>query len=259
MKMNKILAAMAASAISVSAFAAMNLSASAEKKDSYKFALRGQFGTENDWGDGHTVTVDKNGTYSIEWAVSQATETNNEDIILFIDTDVNIYDYAANENSDGITDGVIKFAIDSVTVDGVAQSYTFSEGSLRTDDGGSNMRLNLNNRFQGNVDLDGNFAVEDKIVVTFTVDGLFENADAEDTTTTTTTAPAAAAGTTTTTTAAAAAAGGTTTTKAAAAAAGTTTAAAQAAAATGDAGVGVVVAAVAVAGAAAYVSRKKND
>ena len=79
-----------------------------------------------------------------------------------------------------------------------------------------------------------------------------EDAPAE--TTTTTEAPA---GNTTTTTTAKPAAGGTTTAKPAAGGT-TTTAKKEASAATGDMGVGLAVAAIAVAGAAAFVSRKKD-
>lgn len=253
MKMKNIAAIVAAMA--VSAVSVMSMSASAEMKDSYTFALGGQFGVYSDWSKTNTVTVDHDGTYSLTWTVPEATETNEEDLTLLLDSDVNIYDYATTEGGTGLTDGTIKVTIDSVTVDGAVIAYTQSADSLTDGDDGSSLRVNMRNRFASPVitDLDANWAIESELVVTFTVEGLFpvveETTEAPETTTA---APAdgttTAAGSTTT------AAGSTTT-----AAGGTTTAAATTTnAATGDTGIAVAVAALAVAGGMVLVSRKNK-
>ncbi len=254
MKMKNIAAIVAAMA--VSAVSVVSMSASAEMKDSYTFALGGQFGVYSDWAKTNTVTVDHDGTYTITWTVPEATETNENDLTLLLDSDVNIYDYATTEGGTGLTDGTIKVTIDSVTVDGTALAYTQSAESLGTDDLGSALRVNMRNRFASPVitDLEANWSIQSELAVTFTVEGLFPVNDPEPTEASTeeqTTAPAdsttTAAGTTT--------AGGTTTT----AAGSTTTAVATTTnAATGDTGIAVAVAALAVAGGMVLVSRKNK-
>lgn len=258
MKMKSIAAIVAAMA--VSAVSVVSMSASAEMKDSYTFALGGQFGVYSDWAKTNTVTVDHDGTYTITWTVPEATETNENDLTLLLDSDVNIYDYATTEGGTGLTDGTIKVTIDSVTVDGTALAYTQSAESLGTDDYGSALRVNMRNRFASPVitDLEANWSIQSELAVTFTVEGLFPVNDPELTEASTeeTTAPAdsttTAAGTTT--------AGGTTTTAAGTTTAGSTTTAAATTtnAATGDTGIAVAVAALAVAGGMVLVSRKNK-
>jgi len=263
MKMKKILATLAASAVSVSALAAMSLTSNAAETEIAYTQSEGSLSTDNDgvslrrniyntWGNSVT-DINNEGTWedniTIEFTISGIGDASAlEDGTEFIG-------WVAGQagNTQFWKEGDAGYNPVKITGDGTyTASAPLTEASATVDCLILQTNINLYAFGEGLENTTANITIN-KITT-----GEKEETPADDTTTTTTTAPAAAAGTTTTTTAAAAG-GTTTTTKAAAAAAGTTTAAAQAAAATGDAGVGVVVAAVAVAGAAAYVSRKKND
>ena len=137
--------------------------------EGYTFALHGQYAGNGFWDDEYTVKVDKSGTYSIY--CDNVGETKDGDLALFIDSDVNIYEYAVNEDSTGIKDGTLNITIDSIKVDGVEIPYTFNEGSLGTMDDGKSMRLNIYNTWtKPNVkDIDPNLTVAEGIEFTFTV------------------------------------------------------------------------------------------
>ena len=75
MKMTKILATMAASAISVGAFAAMSLTASAADVIG-KADLEGQFGTVSSWDMSNAVTeITGDGQYEVVWDTAEPTNT----------------------------------------------------------------------------------------------------------------------------------------------------------------------------------------
>ncbi|MDE5564538.1 MAG: glycoside hydrolase family 5 protein [Oscillospiraceae bacterium] len=76
------------------------------------FFLHGQFGGNRFLKNYYGTKVEKSGTYTIEIPATGKTQAG--DMMLFLDTDVNIYDYALNEDSDGLKDGTLKIAIDSV-------------------------------------------------------------------------------------------------------------------------------------------------
>lgn len=250
MKMKNMIAAMSAVMISAASFAAMSITAAAETKDTYDFKLGHLFaGTVID----EHIQITEDGQYTITAAIPDAGDTTAGSLILFIDSDVNIYDYAMTDGGDGIKDGVIKFNIDSITVDGQPIAYTPSANAVTTGDDGNSLRCNIHNPYAGNVlDVPSELTGTETLAVTFTVSGLFgaEEQPTDAPTEAPTEAPTAAA-----TTAAATTAAGATT------AAATTTAATTAAsnAATGESnGIALVVAGMAVAGAAAVMTRKRK-
>lgn len=251
MKMKNMIAALSAVMVSAASFAAMSITASAETKDSYDFKLGFLFAGTNI--DEH-IQVTADGQYTITAAIPDAGETNKNCLTLFIDSDVNIYDYAMTDGGDGIKDGVLKLTVDSVVVDGTPVAYTQSPNAVTTGDDGTSLRCNIHNPYakpEEILDIPSVLTGTDKIEVTFTVSGLF-NAQEEPTDAPTeapTDAPSAA------TTAAATTAAGATT--AAATSAPTTSTASNAS--TGESnGIALVVAGLAVAGAAAVVTRKRK-
>ncbi len=240
MKMKHIaalMATMAAAAVSV-----MPMSASAEMKDSYTFQLVGYFGTVSDW-DGasdNMVTVDHDGTYTIVWEVDEPVASVEGEGVLCLDSDVNIYDYAAAAGGDGISDGTVRISIDSVAVDGNVQPYTQSANAVCSGDDNTSLRVNLNNQWGKTgaiADLNMAFTVESELTVTFTVEGLFP--ESEETTEAPATETTAAADTTT-------------------AVGSTTTAVVTTNAATGDTGIAAAAAILAAAGGMILISRKSR-
>ncbi len=260
MKMKKLAAMVAAMA--VSAMSIVSVNAFAEKQSAYEFYLGGSYaGHQFHSPDWVKVDVPADGTYTVTY--EGAGETNGDDFILYLDSNVNVWDYGTTEGGNGITDGTIKITIDSVLVDGQPIAYTMSDGAVRTSDDGNNLRVNVYNQWAGTKDVDPNLTVTESVGITFTVSGLF---DAEEPTTEATTTTEAAATTTTeggSTTAAGTTTKSGSTTKAAGsttkAAASTTTTATTTNTATGDnSGIAVAVAALAVAGGALVASRKRK-
>lgn len=255
MKISKFIAAMAASAVSVSALAAMSLSANAEKKDSYTFYLAGQGGGTGGFWDpdtrNNTVTVDKNGSYTITLDAKDMGESGNGDLCMFIQTDVNIYDFAEGDTAaDVISKSGITFTVDSIKIDGTAVKYTPSSTNLNVDNAGTALRLNIYNTWQDphTEDIEVPITAGESIEVKFTVDGLFETTADDTTSDTTTTTTTTAAGNDTT--------AATTTT--AASAGSSSSGSTETAAPTGDMGVGLAVSALAIAAGAAFIARKKD-
>lgn len=270
MKMNKVLATIAASALSLSALAAMSFSANAaEKTIAYNGASEGAYKVEttnlrvnifNEWGNDIKDIenkVDCNEYVKVNFTITGLngqTTNKNEDgsdsdsYYAFLGGAIGAnparHDRAAAEAAgDSVVD---------ITGDGdYTATFNLAEGAdtimclyLETN-------INVYNRAGFDGSDPASTGINIKINSIITDDGV--EAPAE---TTTTAAPAG--NTTTTTTAKPAADGKTTTAKPAAGGATTTTAKKEASAATGDMGVGLAVAAFAVAGAAAFVSRKKD-
>ena len=260
MKMNKILATVAASALSLSALAAMSFSASAAVTEIPYTQSEDSLSTDNDgrslrrniynvWTtpntadiDGAKTTIEDNVT--VEFTVSGIGDASTTD------DGTQLKAWLAGSiagNSVWSLNDAGEAAID-INGDGTYTATWALEGSENVDC--LTVQTNINIYSFGN-----NVTGIDDTTANITVNKIYtgkEDAPAE--TTTTTEAPA---GNTTTTTTAKPAAGGTTTAKPAAGGT-TTTAKKEASAATGDMGVGLAVAAIAVAGAAAFVSRKKD-
>lgn len=269
MKMNKVLATIAASALSLSALAAMSFSASAaEKTIAYNGASEGAYKVEttnlrvnifNEWGNDIKDIenkVDCNEYVKVNFTITGLngqTTNKNEDgsdsdsYYAFLGGAIGAnparHDRAAAEAAgDSVVD---------ITGDGdYTATFNLAEGAdtimclyLETN-------INVYNRAGFDGSDPASTGINIKINSIITNDGV--EAPAETTTT------AAPAGNTTSTTTAKPAADGKTTTAKPAGGATTTTAKKEASAATGDMGVGLAVAAFAVAGAAAFVSRKKD-
>lgn len=262
MKMNKVLAAMAASVVAASAFAAAAVSANAADSypENYTVMLAGTLsGAELGWSnadakDANSVKVDKNGTYTIKVDASKSGDQGSSTWAMAIrSTDFNIADYDDNEDfPTAASNAGISVKIDSVKING-EEKLNGTESKLIADDDGKNFRVNIYNQWGGNdyaiVDASQSFTGD--VEVTFTVDGLkFGDQTAETSTTaeeTTTTT-----GDTTTTTS------GSTTTTTSGTSTAATTKAGEASAKTGDAGAAVAVAALGLAAATAFAVRKKD-
>ncbi len=137
--------------------------------DGYTFTIHGQYGGNGLWDDTYSIPVEKSGTYTIN--IDATGETKAGDLALFLDSDVNVYDFKVNEDSTGIKDGTLNVTINSIKVDGTEVAYTYEEGALTTMDDGKSMRLNIVNPWtkptiQG---IDPEFTVNEGISITFTV------------------------------------------------------------------------------------------
>ena len=132
------------------------------------FTLHGQFAGNDFWSDDVKVPVDGSGTYSLKWEA--AGETKSGDLAMFIDSNVNIYQYAINEDSTGIADGTLNVTLDKVLVDGEEIELT-GEPKLMTMDDGKSLRLTVQNPW-GSAPVsafDPAITVAESIEVVFTV------------------------------------------------------------------------------------------
>ena len=278
MKMNKILAAMAATAISATSFAAMSIS-SASAADALGVAyIGGGLGAEQRWNAadqeaaGSTVaTVDGNAQYEVTWKVP---ENGGTDTVQFLAVMIKPADGVDNFNIDTFPN--LSLSVDEVWIDGTKLDYTASADAINTnyyENGEGYSRIYLTNDWVEPkiYDLPMATNITQEVKVVFTVSGLdtdgTSNVTKNEPSTTTTadstvTTTTAASGDDKTTTTAAKGGDKKTTTAAPKGGDKTTTTAAKsgdvASAGTGDLGVGAAVAAIAVAGVAAFVSRKKD-
>lgn len=262
MKMNKVLAAMAASVVAASAFAATALSANAAETypESYTVMLAGTLtNTDIGWSnadakDSNSVKVDKNGTYTLKVDASQAGDQGNQTWAMAIrSTDFNIADYDDNEDfPTAASNAGITVTIDSVKING-EDKLNGTASKLIADDDGKNFRVNIYNQWGNDYAIvDATQSFTGDVEVTFTVAGLkFGDQSAETTTTAeeTTTTTGADSSTTTSTT---------TTTTGTGTATTTASKKGEASAQTGDAGAAVAVAALGLAAATAFAVRKKD-
>jgi len=183
MKMKKIIAGISAvSILSMNMSAFGSLDVQAEKKDSYQFWLSGMYDINVQfWNAGENnnpaieVTADDT-EYTI--VVTNTGETSADDLILFIESDVNPYDYGTDDKENGIDAGTIDIQVVSIKVDGKDISYTRSNSALNWLSWGDSphLRLNIYNPYQTHgetYDIDPNFNVEEEIEVTFKTTGLF--------------------------------------------------------------------------------------
>lgn len=289
MKMNKILAAMAATAISATSFAAMSISSASAADEIAKAYFIGSVGAASNWKEGENsgaavTSIDGDAQYQVTWDFSEATNTGSGGD-WFLAAVITPDDTSSNFTTDTYPN--LTVTLDEVYVDGNLITGYDASNAVNTsyyEGGGSGVtRIYINSSWaDGKTLLFDDKDIESQIKVVFTVSGLgvdgtsnvtknepSTTTTAADPTVTTTTAASGDDKTTTTaakggdkTTTTAAKGGDKTTTTAAKGGDKTTTTAAKsgsvASAGTGDLGVGAAVAAIAVAGVAAFVSRKKD-
>lgn len=247
MKMNKIMATLAACAVSATALVCNAVSANAADTVATAYLI-GQIGGETCWeanevnASSKAATIDGNGKYEVEWVVTGGTDT-----VQFLAVVM-----TPPAGADGFTTDQfpnLGVSVDSVYIDGTkVANYTTGANSINTahyEKGAGVTRIYLRDDWTANkvADLPSATNITQSVKVVFNVSGLDNDGNSN----------VSEGGATTTTTTAAG--GVTTTTKAAGA---TTTAASAGSSNTGDAGVGVIVAGLAIAGAAAFVTKKKN-
>lgn len=256
MNMKKIFAAMAATAISATSFAAMSLTANAADVVA-KAEIMGQFGTYQFWGSEATnnvgevtstiAEIDGNAQYEVALNLGGDGTATEEFLI------VKIEGVGAEFCSYNYPD--LAITVDQIIVDGeeVAITDNAEAYKLAWSEGNNHVRIFLTDTWgvNGKNDLGLQTELTEEIKVRFTVAGLYNEGTSnvtpdEEPTTEATEATTTAAGNndneSTTTTTAKKANGGKT----------------ESSTKTGDAGVGIAVAAIAVAGAAAFVARKKD-
>lgn len=258
MNMKKIFAAMAATAISATSFAAMSLTANAADQIG-QATLMGQFGTESSWDFAGTKTsvanVDGDAQYECTWTVSEATSTGASNFFVT----VVIEPAGASDNFTTATFPDLAVTLDEVWVDGTQLTGYDASNAIDMNyyegDKAGVTRIYLRGDWASNSTqiLANDLTVESEIKVLFTVSGTGQEGtsnvvkeepttEATEATDATTTAAGNNDNKSTTTTTAKKANGGKT----------------ESSTKTGDAGVGIAVAAIAVAGAAAFVARKKD-
>lgn len=295
MKMKKIFAAMAATAVSAASFAAMAIpSASAAGDVKGNAFFIGNLGGETVWhleevnADSKTAAVDGDAQYEVEWVP----QNGGTDTVQFLAVCIAPADGVDNFGTSTFPD--LEVTLDEVWIDGQKLDYTASADAVTTSyfEGSAGVtRIYLHDEWAGTnvADLPGDTAITESVKVRFTVSGLgvegtsnvtedpdpTEPPTGEPTDPAVTTTTAAAGGDTTTTTAkdgdtttttTAKGNGGTTTTAKNGGSNGTTTTTkaasnggkSETSAATGDAGVGVAAAALVLAGTAALAVRKRK-
>lgn len=252
MNMKKIFAAMAATAISATSFAAMSLSANAADQLGTAY-LSGSFGTEESWdatdGKNPAVVVDGDAQYECTWTVSQATTPGDSCFLTVV-----IAPAAGVDNFATATYPDLAVTLDEVWVDGTQLTGYDASNAVNTnyfESGAGVTRVYLRSDWaDGGLTkiLANDQSIESEIKVLFTVSGTGQEGtsnvvkeDPTEATDATTTAADNNNNNSTTTTTKAANGGKT-----------------ESSTKTGDAGVGIAVAAIAVAGAAAFVARKKD-
>lgn len=254
MKLRNILAAAAACSVAVASMALTALSVSAESYGTAYLCISA--GTDSAWkaGDlgGATADIVGNGQYTVSVELNNPTGSVE---LLLIQTDINVYNFGS---MDGLEGSGLNIAIDSIKADGNDVAYTGpSDGALATGDDGTSLRMNILNTWGNSVsDMSSATAVESTMEVTFTVSGLPEDAPVADTATEAATEAVdgeaidgeAVDGEAAATEAAATEAAAATTTKAASTSTSSNT---------GDAGVAMAVAGLTLAGAVAYVTKKR--
>ena len=269
---------MAATAISATSFAAMSISSASAADEIAKAYFIGSVGTASNWKEGENsgaavTSIDGDAQYQVTWDFSEATNTGSGGD-WFLAAVITPDDTSSNFTTDTYPN--LTVTLDEVYVDGNlitgydasnAVNTAYYEGSAGV------TRIYINSSWaDGKTLLFDDKDIESQVKVVFTVSGLGVEGTSNVTKNEPSTTTTAADSTVTTTTAASgddkttttAAKGGDKKTTTAAPKGGdkTTTTAAKsgnvASAGTGDLGVGAAVAAIAVAGVVAFVSRKKD-
>lgn len=180
--MKKLVTAAMSCAIAFAACAGMSVSA--EKADTYSAWLVGTIGGNQIWekADAEVASITGNGSYTVNWKLDQGSDSVS---CLILKTDINLYDYAPEDvTAEKLLDeSSAKIVIDSVSVDGAPISYKMSDGAFTVDDDGSTIRVNLMNEWGQKVsiyDVPAKTNIAESISVSFTVSGLGQDADKDD-------------------------------------------------------------------------------
>ena len=180
--MKKFVTAAMSCAIAFAACAGMSVSA--EKADTYSAWLVGTIGGNQIWekADAEVASITGNGSYPVNWKLDQGSDSVS---CLILKTDINLYDYAPEDVAAEklLDESSAKIVIDSVSVDGAPISYKMSDGAFTVDDDGSTIRVNLMNEWGQKVniyDVPAKTNIAESISVSFTVSGLGQDADKDD-------------------------------------------------------------------------------
>lgn len=180
--MKKLVTAAMSCAVAFAACAGMSVSA--EKADTYSAWLVGTIGGNQIWekADAEVASITGNGSYTVNWKLDQGSDSVS---CLILKTDINLYDYAPEDvTAEKLLDeSSAKIVIDSVSVDGAPISYKMSDGAFTVDDDGSTIRVNLMNEWGQKVniyDVPAKTNIAESISVSFTVSGLDQDADKDD-------------------------------------------------------------------------------
>ena len=180
--MKKLVTAVMSCAVAFAACAGMSVSA--EKADTYSAWLVGTIGGHQIWekADAEVASITGNGSYTVNWKLDQGSDSVS---CLILKTDINLYDYAPEDvTAEKLLDeSSAKIVIDSVSVDGAPISYKMSDGAFTVDDDGSTIRVNLMNEWGQKVniyDVPAKTNIAESISVSFTVSGLDQDADKDD-------------------------------------------------------------------------------
>lgn len=180
--MKKLVTAVMSCAVAFAACAGMSVSA--EKADTYSAWLVGTIGGNQIWekADAQVTSITGNGSYTVNWKLDQGSDSVS---CLILKTDINLYDYAPEDvTAEKLLDeSSAKIVIDSVSVDGAPISYKMSDGAFTVDDDGSTIRVNLMNEWGQKVniyDIPAKTNIAESISVSFTVSGLDQDADKDD-------------------------------------------------------------------------------
>ena len=180
--MKKLVTAVMSCAVAFAACAGMSVSA--EKADTYSAWLVGTIGGNQIWekADAQVTSITGNGSYTVNWKLDQGSDSVS---CLILKTDINLYDYAPEDvTAEKLLDeSSAKIVIDSVSVDGAPISYKMSDGAFTVDDDGSTIRVNLMNEWGQKVniyDVPAKTNIAESISVSFTVSGLDQDADKDD-------------------------------------------------------------------------------
>lgn len=180
--MKKFVTAAMSCAVAFAACAGMSVSA--EKADTYSAWLVGTIGGNQIWekADAQVTSITGNGSYTVNWKLDQGSDSVS---CLILKTDINLYDYAPEDvTAEKLLDeSSAKIVIDSVSVDGAPISYKMSDGAFTVDDDGSTIRVNLMNEWGQKVniyDVPAKTNIAESISVSFTVSGLDQDADKDD-------------------------------------------------------------------------------
>ena len=132
-------------------------------------ALEGQYGGNAFWDPIYYVdNIPETGTGSYSITVDKTGTTKASDLILFLESNIDIYDYKndpEDKEATGLTDGNIKFNITSILVDGKEVEYTPAEAG--TSDDGQHLRLNIYNTWAKVTSIDPEITVSEGITVNF--------------------------------------------------------------------------------------------
>lgn len=127
--------------------------------------------------DSTAVDITGNGTYTLSYDIPEGCAAEQIDF-LGISTDINVYQQNADEEEMFKN---MTFDITSITVDGVEIEYNGSANANGTNDDGATYRLSIYDEWsnRGIKDIDNGVACTSNITITFDVNGIIESEVAE--------------------------------------------------------------------------------